>query len=175
MVTETHHYNVSRKVSAAYSRVPADAAAHLDDAAMNKLEPYDFTAIKGFSMPYLSGFFAEKYSVAAQEMYPAVQGRIEGYAKEVARETVQGYSTVTVTSCDTSIRDLQTSYAFLPVWMVSYRHKEKDYMFLMNGQTGKIVGKPPLSRVKLLKWFGIYSGIIFAVLELLLLIGGVLI
>ena len=32
-----------------------------------------------------------------------------------------------------------------PIWTVFYTHGDKEYVFAMNGQTGKVVGKPPIS------------------------------
>ena len=34
-------------------------------------------------------------------------------------------------------------YALLPVWMLSTRYGGKNYLFAMNGQTGKMVGDLP--------------------------------
>ena len=38
----------------------------------------------------------------------------------------------------------------LPVWILSYRHGGKTWPILVHGQTGKVVGKAPLSWVKIL-------------------------
>ena len=50
------------------------------------------------------------------------------------------------------------------------RYKDKDYLFAMNGQTGKIVGDLPISAGRAAAWFG---GIFAAVL-LILFLGGLL-
>ena len=44
--------------------------------------------------------------------------------------------------------------ALLPVWMVHYDYNNTGYTFAMNGQTGKVVGKPPISKGKVAAWFG---------------------
>ena len=33
----------------------------------------------------------------------------------------------------------------LPVWFMTYKYQDKMYEFAVNGQTGKVVGKLPLS------------------------------
>jgi len=38
----------------------------------------------------------------------------------------------------------------MPVWILNYKYLGKTYTFAMNGQTGKVAGEPPVSRVKLL-------------------------
>ena len=37
----------------------------------------------------------------------------------------------------------------LPVYILSYRYKDKVYRFLMNGQTGKCDGDKPLSPMRI--------------------------
>ena len=42
----------------------------------------------------------------------------------------------------------EANYAMLPVWLFTYKYKDKDYTFMVNGQTGKVVGEPPVSKLK---------------------------
>ena len=39
-------------------------------------------------------------------------------------------------------------HILLPLWVCSYLYKSKRYHFLVNGQTGKIYGKKPVSALK---------------------------
>ena len=41
--------------------------------------------------------------------------------------------------------DVTFKYLMLPVWMSHYEYKNKTYHFMVNGQTGKVGGKTPLS------------------------------
>ncbi len=40
-------------------------------------------------------------------------------------------------------------HVLLPVWIAAYRYKGKVYRFLVNGQTGEIVGEAPWSVAKI--------------------------
>ena len=40
------------------------------------------------------------------------------------------------------------NYALMPVWQYAYRYQNKIYQFHVNGQTGKVVGKTPVSAGK---------------------------
>lgn len=51
--TYTDHFHVYRDVEAQFEKVPADASEKMDDDTMDKLEPFDYTALKPFAMPYL--------------------------------------------------------------------------------------------------------------------------
>ena len=56
----------------------------------------------------------------------------------------------------------------MPVWVLNCRYKEKDYLFTLNGQTGKIVADRPVSKEKMAIWF---VGIAVVVFVILMIIG----
>ena len=56
----------------------------------------------------------------------------------------------------------------MPVWMMNYQYNDKDYLYAMNGQTGKNYGELPLNKGKLAA-FGI---IMFVILLFLCGLGG---
>ena len=43
---------------------------------------------------------------------------------------------------DIHLKRTGVHYALLPVWMLNTRWNGKNYMFAMNGQTGRMVGDP---------------------------------
>ena len=63
-------------------------------------------------------------------------------------------------------------YALYPVWLLTIKHKDKDHVFAMNGQTGKFVGNIPTDTKKV-KTVGalIGAGIGVAIWAVLNLIG----
>ncbi len=170
--TETKHYNVYRKVSLNYSKVPADASAKLDDTLMDKLEPFNYNDLKDFNMPYLAGYLAETYNFDSKQLFPRIQQRIQKYVDQYISSTIVGYSSTSYTKKDINTRNKRADYVLFPIWMISYNYKDKDYVFAMNGQTGKVVGKPPLSIGKILAWFSGISVGAFVILSLISIITG---
>ncbi|MBH1941206.1 TFIIB-type zinc ribbon-containing protein [Mobilitalea sibirica] len=171
--TETKYYYVYRKVDLNYLRIPCDASKKMDDSMMDKLEPYHYDNLKDFNMPYLAGYIAEKYDYDDQKLLPRMKERVNSYVENYIRSTISGYTTVSFHRKDINIRQKRADYTLLPVWMVCYDYKQAEHNFAMNGQTGKIVGKPPLSAKRIAAWFlGISTGT-FAILRILtMLLGG---
>lgn len=165
--TDTSYYNVYRKVDLNYLRVPVDASAKMEDGLMDKLEPFDYANLQDFKTPYLSGYLAEKYNYTDRELFPRAKQRIEQYIQSYIRSTISGYSSVRFNRQWSDVRQRASYYTLLPVWMISYNYNNKNYMFAMNGQTGKIVGSPPVSVGKIFAWlFGVGSAS-FLILELI--------
>lgn len=171
--TDTSYFDVYRKVDLNFFLVPADASSKMDDMLMDKLEPYDYKNLKEFSTPYLAGFIAEKYNYTYEDLFDRVKKRVEKYVDAYISSTIYGYATTTYNYKQINIRPRRVQYALLPVWMVCYNFRQKDYMFAMNGQTGKIVGKPPLSIPKILAWlFGSSAGLFLILRIITSLLGG---
>jgi len=170
--TETKWYHVFRKVDLNYSRIPCDSSKKMDDGMMDKLEPYDYQNLKDFNTPYLAGYIAEKYDFNDEEMLPRIKERVNGYVDQYIRSTISGYTTININREDINIRKKKADYTLMPVWMVCYDYKQAEHIFMMNGQTGKIIGKPPLSKAKMLAWFAGVSAGCLAVFQLLTLVLG---
>ena len=56
----------------------------------------------------------------------------------------------------------------LPVWMLHTKWQGKDYLFAMNGQTGKLVGDLPVDKRKVAAWFADISVPLMILLAILL-------
>lgn len=170
---ETKYYQVYRKVDLDYLKVPCDASKKMDDSMMDKLEPYPYSYLKEFQMPYLAGYIAEKYDYKDDELLPRVKNRVHAYVDSYIRSTITGYSSVHINRKDINVRKKRSNYSLMPVWMVCYDFRQAEHTFAMNGQTGKIVGKPPISAGKVATWFFGVSGGSFLLFRLVsLALGG---
>ena len=165
--TYTDHYKIHRNLSAAYEKVPEDASTQTPDDVMERLEPFDYDQIKDFEMPYLTGFLAEKYNDDQEKMKNRAEERIRGFAVKETLDTIQGYTTVTVVRQDVSLKQKRQDYAMLPVWIMNYRYRNKQYMLMINGQTGKMIGKLPLDYGRIGIGYVLLSAVIFLLLTLL--------
>lgn len=58
----------------------------------------------------------------------------------------------------------QVAYALAPVWILTTRYQDKPYTFMMNGQTGKMVGTLPYDNQKSLMYMGALAAILTPVL-----------
>ncbi|WP_343208506.1 TFIIB-type zinc ribbon-containing protein [Anaerolentibacter hominis] len=172
--TETSYFDVFRQADLKYLKVPADASEKMNDELMDKLEPYRYDNLKDFNTPYLAGFIAEKYNYTDQDLLGRMKERVRQYAGSYLNGTIAGYSTTSVRREDVRFTEQDAYYTLLPVWMVCYDYKQSEHVFAMNGQTGKIVGKPPLSKKRMAGWFAGIAGGTFLLIKLIaFLIGGV--
>lgn len=165
--TKTDTYQVERAGRVSFKNVPADGSMRMDDNLMQSLEPFDYSKLVNFTMEYLSGHYAESYDVEAEKAYSNASSRFYKTTDSMIRSTVIAYSYVNVLRQNIKVRREVHKNVMLPVWILMTNYKGKSYIFAMNGQTGKITGRLPLSIGLCAAWFG---GI-FAIVTLICFIG----
>ncbi len=152
-ITETDHFDIHRAGSVAFEKIPVDASSKMPDDYMDSVEPYDYAGLKPFSTAYLPGFLADKYDVSIEESRERADTRCEGSLVEALRGTVNGYDSCSETGRSIRLRRGKVHYALLPVWLLSTKWKDRDFLFAVNGQTGKLAGDLPVSKAQAVKIF----------------------
>lgn len=152
-VTVTEHYHVVREGNVRFEKVPVDGSTKMPDAHMDAIEPYDYLALVPFSSAYLPGYLADKYDVEANVCIERANDRIRSSTEDKFASTITGYASMVPESLAINITPGEVKYAFLPVWVLNTRWKGKDFLFAMNGQTGKLIGDLPVDWRKFFAWF----------------------
>ena len=165
--TRTEHFLVTRAADAKFRNIPMDGSSKMDDAVMESIEPYDFSALVDFDTAYLSGFFADKYDVEAETGHDRVRQRVSASLEELIAPTLVGYATHIPTVKNINVHQGKAKYVLLPVWMLHTQYGGKNYLFAMNGQTGKMTGTFPICPRRSWAWFGGITAAVSAVAALI--------
>lgn len=155
-VTTTEHYQVHRAGSLAFEKVPVDASSRMPDDHMDSIEPYDYAELRPFSTAYLPGFLADRYDISAEDSAARADERCENSVLQALRETVIGYETVVPEAKSVRLSRGKVHYALLPVWLLNTKWNGEDFLFAMNGQTGKLVGNLPVDKGR---YWGMFAAI----------------
>ena len=169
--TETKKYKIVRKGNIHINNVEELAFTKIDDNLLNGIAPYKENEAINFSMPYLSGFFAEQYNISEEEITPKIVESVERYTKILISNTISEFNNIDEKDNKIEIISKEMSYTLLPAWILTYQYEGKTYVFAVNGQTGKSFGELPINNKKV---FGVAAGI-FAAASIALLLGGTLI
>ena len=162
-IVDTDHFNVLRAGDIAFEKVPVDASSKMPDDYMDSIEPYDYSELKPFSTAYLPGFMADKYDMTVEDCYERADTRCKGSFVSALKETVVGYQTCSASQTDINLKRGQVHYALIPVWLLTTKWNNQNFLFAMNGQTGKFVGKLPSSLGKAAGIFAAIAGAISAI------------
>lgn len=158
--TRTEHFMLTRDASAAFEGIPMDGSSKMDDALMESIEPFDYSQMIEFDAAYLSGFFADKYDVEANDGQQRVKERVGRSMDDLLQPTFAGYASVVAARKQVGVTQGKARYVLFPVWLLNTRYNDNIYTFAMNGQTGKMTGKFPICPKRSAAWFaGIWAGV----------------
>lgn len=162
--TETCYYSIRRDGTLTFDKVPVDASAKMPDDLMESLEPYRYGDALDFNTAYLAGYLADKYDVSNEQSIDRANQRIKKSTADAIADTVIGYTSIIPEQSSISLKNGKAKYALLPVWLLKTKWNGKDYVFAMNGQTGKLVGDLPLDKKAYIKWLFGLTGAVTAIL-----------
>ncbi|MDL2300742.1 hypothetical protein LJC58_00110 [Lachnospiraceae bacterium OttesenSCG-928-D06] len=165
--TETSFFHIQRDMDVKFQKIPVDASIKMSDHIMDLMEPYEYGQLVPFKPEYMSGFQGEKYNMYYDAVSSRAQERAKRDSKTLLHQSINGYINVRALSEHIGIRREEAAYALLPVWVYTYEYNGKEYPFYINGQTGKIVGKTPVSTLKVMAYGGTLWGILTAIMGML--------
>lgn len=169
--TRTKYYRVVREGTVSYNKVPVDASIKLDDELMHKIEPFDYNDMVPFNMQFMSGFLAERYDVESTDAQKTMIERVIKYTKQKFNGSVTGYSSFSPSQQSFKPEKIESEYVLMPIYLLINKFNDNSHVFIVNGQTGKVVGDAPISRKKQ----AIFTAISFAVITVVSILGGALI
>ena len=148
-VVEQKYFKVTRKGTISFDRVPADGSSKMPDELMESIEPFDYGEAVDFQTAYLSGYVADKYDMAQEDVSPRVRERICEETDDRFRATIKGYDEIYMQESSIEASRSDVDYVLYPVWMFNMKWNESSYTFAINGQTGKVAGDLPPNKSRL--------------------------
>lgn len=151
LVTEsyTEYRNISGTYADFFDDVFISSGNTMGQNLLNKLSPYDYSTIKVYAEKYLSGFTAKHYDKDVKDCWNDAKTVMD---KELKRRILSNYhyDSVQYLNVSTTHEGVTYKYVLVPVYVLNYTYNGKLYHVYVNGNTGKISGKSPVSWVKVL-------------------------
>ena len=146
------------------------ASKRHQDSYVTSSEPFDFSKLVPYSPQVGAGFVAERYSVGLKEGWELAKK----YIQSDLRHDIENYvrhrwhaDHADSIRFSTIYSKITYKYLLVPVWISSFKYKEKVYQFVVNGQTGRVGGKSPVSAWRVILAILIGAGIIVGLYYLL--------
>lgn len=135
-------------VSNTFDDVLVLASTSLPQKKADALDPWDLAELAPYDNSYLAGFTAEAYTVNVAQGFE----KAKAIMAEIIRATIRrdiGGDEQRITSMNTAYSGLTYKHILLPIWLSSYRFRDRLYQFLVNARTGEVQGERPYSWVKI--------------------------
>lgn len=151
-IVETVWHHTNGKYSEFIDDELVIATNKQDKSMLKDIEPFDTANNKAYKPEYIAGFVAERYSVGLKDAWKkaetSIRNKLRNHVSDKIRNEHRADRTRNV-SLTTNFTNKTYKYLLLPIWVSNFKYNDKVYQFMVNGQTGKISGKTPLSIPKI--------------------------
>jgi predicted RNA-binding Zn-ribbon protein involved in translation (DUF1610 family) len=158
--------------------VPAGGyyARHFDDVLVlgshgltqqfsERIFPFNLEEVVNYDSRFILGHESEIYQKDVNEGLQVAEGIMDSEIRSAVVRQIPG-DTYKNLNINTHKSGVTFKHILLPIWIAAYKFNNKVYKFLVNGQTGKISGKKPISVGKVILVIGIVAAIIGAIVFL---------
>jgi len=119
----------------------------LSPELMQKLGGFETRALVPYKPEYLAGWRAEEYQLDLEQGWQRSQEAVVESQKSRCAGDVPG-DTHRNLRVQNTISGIRWKHVLLPVWSLQYRFRGETYTVLVNGQSGSVAGKAPISWAK---------------------------
>jgi ribosomal protein S27E len=130
-----------------------------------KLKTFDTASLVPYEPSFLAGWKAEEYAVELNDGWKQAVDHMESAQEQRCRRDVPG-DTQRFLNVRNRFHDETFKHVLLPIWISAYRYHDKVYRFLVNGQTGEVTGKAPVSVMKIVLFILFIAAIVAAIVLL---------
>ena len=124
--------NAGHLSSCVYANMPVCGSLSLKEEMAQGIEPFDLEALKRYRPEYTAGWPVEIYQTTLAEASIQARARVREDIEDRYGPTDFVHFT-----------DVYWKLALLPVYLGTYRYRNKLYLFAVNGQTGKVFAQAP--------------------------------
>lgn len=141
--------NISGNLAEFFNDVFINADSGYSKTTLNKIMPYNYSTIKVYSSDYLTGYMARRADRKIEDCWAEAKTVIDAKLKSLILSKYV-YDVVSYLNVSTSHSNVTYKYVLLPVYLLNYKYGKKYYNVHINGNTGKVAGKAPVSPLKVI-------------------------
>jgi hypothetical protein len=147
-VRETEWWNLDGRHHEYYNGYLLSGSRGLSQADADRIKPFHLPALKRYKPFFLAGWLSEEYSI---DRDMALE-RCKQYFYQREKENVAAFlpgDTHRGLNVQVWFSQANSDLILLPLYLLSYRYRDKLYRFMINGQTGQIAGDKPISKKRI--------------------------
>jgi Zn finger protein HypA/HybF involved in hydrogenase expression len=124
------------------------ASRGVDDALLEKIAPFPTKELVKYDPGFLSGWVVEQYQIDLIAAAQRARERMDRELQTLCAQQVPG-DTQRNLQVESDYQNQTFKHVLLPVWLLVYTFGTQHFHVAVNGVTGQIAGKYPLSWIKI--------------------------
>jgi hypothetical protein len=147
-VRETEWWNLGGDHHRYYSGYLVSGSRGLSQEYADRIKPFHLPALKRYRPDFLAGWLSEEYSIERDAALGMCKQEFQNREQQNVAAHLPG-DTHRNLRVGTRFSQINSDLILLPIYLLSYRYRDKLYRFMVNGQTGRVAGNKPLSKLRI--------------------------
>lgn len=139
---------VSGEVENDFRNIVVTASNSISQKYDEALQPWDMAQLMHFDERYLSGFRSEAYQIKPEDGFNIAKQEMEPVIRRSILNNIGGDEQI-IDTHQSNYTNPGVKYILLPVWISSFSYNNKLYQFMVNANTGEVIGDKPKSWIKI--------------------------
>jgi DNA-directed RNA polymerase subunit RPC12/RpoP len=140
--------SASGRVARFFDDVLVVASKALPEKFRQGLGQWDLTRLEPYQPQYLAGFRSEAYTVELDQAFVEARAFMDRQILRDIKFDIGG-DRQRVDHVQTAVRDVTFKHILVPLWLAAYKYRGRSFRFVVNGQTGQVIGERPWSAWKI--------------------------
>lgn len=147
--THTKYFKINGTHNANFDDLIVQASSNIPNNTLTKISPFPTNDAPKYKAEYLHGYEASTYSKDGNTCWQESQAKMK---QQIEAQILKRYDYDIKASLNVATKFTKNTYKFIlvPVYVGHYNFKQKLYNFYINGENGKMTGKSPISKIKVL-------------------------
>lgn len=164
--TVTDYVPFSGNIEKLFDDIVVESSDKIEQYQINSILPYYFKECYEYNDDFLSGYSVGYYNQSIEDAVKVAEGQVLSTLDTIIRNK---HGNVTRLNIYPKYENQKYSYVLLPLYFINFKYKDKEYLNLMNGQTGVGSGSLPKSATKI-TFFTLFIILIVVGLPLLIIL-----
>ncbi len=147
-VRRTRWRPVSGRFERFFDDVLVLACSTEDQSLVARINLWPLERLKPYDQAYLSGFLARTYDLELDAGFETARARMDATLREEVRRRIGG-DQQRIHHLRTLHDPITYKHVLLPLWLLTYRWKNRTHRVVINAVTGGVSGERPWSWVKI--------------------------
>lgn len=163
--TTTKRINIKGEKQLQHRDITIESSSLINQSNLNSILPYNMGDGFKFDENFIRGYAVEHFDTQVDKCFKVATNVMDNDIRNAILRQYH-YDEVERLDVKTVYSNEVYAYRLLPLYRFEYNYKNKQYITYMNGQTGKIGGKLPYSKIKIA--FAVILGILVFLIPIIL-------
>ncbi len=145
--TITRTRPISGHIKHHFNNIIVEVSDKISQQHISSILPFNFNEAYDYDSAFIMGYSVGYYNQTPIDAFEKAKEMAEDEIENMIRNNYYNY--ISSLSVQSNFSDESYIYSLVPIYFVSFKYKNKEYINLMNGQNGNLGGKLPYSKVKI--------------------------